>query len=113
MHLRYSSAPLVYIYVWTYVGRPSHIIVLARWSTLSQASLNRILWLSIITCKIELVTALNSTVGAVRTKKLAVVPFLFELVGVVSYFVIVISPTQQYLLENSSSTILTRKVSLV
>ena len=59
----------IYIYVWTYVGRPSRIIVLARWSTLSQTSLNRILWLSIITRKIELVTTLNSIVGAVRTKK--------------------------------------------
>ena len=43
--------------------------------------------LSIITHiipKIELLTALNSFAGAVKTQKLNGVPFLFELVAVVS-----------------------------
>ncbi len=56
-------------------------------STPSQTSLNRILQLSIITrivLEIELFTALNYFVGAVRTQKLTGVPFLFELVAVVS-----------------------------
>ncbi len=63
------------------------VFVLVRWSTPSQTSLSRILCLSIstrITLEIELFTVLNSFAGAVKTWKLKGLPFLFELVAVVS-----------------------------
>ena len=63
------------------------IFVLALFSTPSQTSLNRILWLSIIThiiLEIKLLTALNYFAGAVKTKKHTGVPFLFKLVVMVS-----------------------------
>ncbi len=62
-----------------------HIFVFARCSTPSQTSLNRILRLATITritIEIELFTALNSFAGAVKTQKLMVAPFLFELVAI-------------------------------
>ncbi len=63
------------------------VFVLVRWSTLSQTSLNRILCLAIstrITLEIELFTVLNCFMGAVKTWNLTGLPFLFELVAVVS-----------------------------
>ncbi len=65
------------------------VFVLVPWSTPSQTSLNRILCLSIsthITLEIELFTVLNSVAGAVKTWKLKGLPFLFELVAVVSQY---------------------------
>ncbi len=59
--------------------------------------------------EIELFTTLNYFVDAIKTLKLTGQLFLFELLAVVS-FVIVLSPAQQYLLENSLSTKLTTKV---
>ncbi len=85
-----SSTLLVYIrvfghtYVIMYFDR---IFVLVGCLTPSQTSLNRILWLPIIThiiLEIELFTSLNSFAGAVKTKKFTGVPFLFKLVAVVS-----------------------------
>ncbi len=59
---------------------------LVMWSTPSQIALNRILWFinTRITLEIELFTILNSFAGAVKTCKLKGLPFLFELVAVVS-----------------------------
>ena len=62
-----------------------HIFVLARYSTPSQNSLNRILWFIDhypYHLEIELFTALNSFVGTLKTPKLTRVPFLLELVVV-------------------------------
>ena len=63
---------------------------------------------------IEMFTFLNSFVGVVKTWKLTGVPFLFELVVVVSRCAIlmVISRVQQYLLDNSLSTRLTTQVGM-
>ncbi len=66
---------------------PLVLFVLARCSTPSQTSLNRILWFSDhypYHLEIELFTALNSFAGAVRTQKRMGVPFLLESVAVVS-----------------------------
>ncbi len=64
-----------------------------------------------ITLEIELFTFLNSFAGAVKTWKLKGLPFLFELVAVVSQclFAMVISRAQQHLLENTLSTRLLRR----
>ncbi len=90
-----SSTSLVYIYVWTYVRHFCTLtlafFVLVGWSTPSLTSLNRILCLSIstrITLEIDLFTVLNSFAGAVKTWKLKGLPFLFELVAVVSQYAV-------------------------
>ncbi len=60
----------------------SRNFVLAHFLTPSQTSLNSVLWFTHIILESELFTTLNYFAGAVKTKKLTRVPFLFELVGV-------------------------------
>ncbi len=60
--------------------------------------------------RIELFTALNSFVGAVKLKNLCEFHFYSSYGKLNTLFVIVISPMQKYLLQNSLST---TKVSLV
>ncbi len=75
------------MYVCHLVLWPSRIFVLTRRLTPSQTSLNRFLWFIdhySYHPKFELFTALNYFAGTVRTQKLSGVPFLFELVAVVS-----------------------------
>ncbi len=58
------------------------IVVFAPRSTPSQASSSGLATITRITLEIELLTALNSFAGAVKTQKLMGAPFLFELVAV-------------------------------
>ncbi len=107
---------LVYIYVWTYACHfvlwPLHILVLALCSTPSQTSLNRILWfINRYPCRPRNWIVYHSEFFCGATKTLKLVSIWVSVSGKLMRYVI--SPTQQYLLENSLSTRLSTKVSLV
>ncbi len=119
MHLRYSCAPLVYLYIYLDVRYvilyfDPRVFVLVMWSTESQIALNRILWFidqypyhprNLIVYRFEFFW------GAVKTQKLMGAPFLSEFVAVVSQCALCrgYKPWQQYLLENTLSTRLPRR----